>query len=123
MHNQYLEQLPASLRHAVIGNAGTTIAYRIGATDAPLISAHLGMDQMFHEAELKGPQQLTGLPNFQAFVRTLADGEPVTHALTPLLAPAPLHARVHRLLANSRAQFGRDRERVEALVAEFYAHQ
>src|SRR5437870_82551 len=35
--HQYLHQLEPDVRHAVLGNAGTTIAFRVGAEDAPYL--------------------------------------------------------------------------------------
>ena len=39
--HQYLHQLEPDVRHAVIGNAGTLISFRLGAEDASLIAAEL----------------------------------------------------------------------------------
>jgi type IV secretory pathway TraG/TraD family ATPase VirD4 len=33
--HQYLRQLDPDIRHAVLGNAGTIISFRVGAEDAP----------------------------------------------------------------------------------------
>src|SRR5207245_4183192 len=35
--HQYMHQLDPDIRHAVLGNAGTLISFRVGATDAPLL--------------------------------------------------------------------------------------
>ena len=118
--HQYLEQLPDALKSAVLGNAGTTIAYRCGAEDARLLSLHMGLDEQYREAQLKGPEQLMALPNYQAFLRTLIDGEPETHRLAPYPAPRPRNPRAARVVANSRAQFGRERRKVEAEIRRFY---
>ena len=42
--NQHVAQLSDDLRHAVFGNAGTIVAFRLGAIDAPLVAAELGME-------------------------------------------------------------------------------
>jgi hypothetical protein len=39
--NQYLHQLDPDIRHAVLGNAGTLISFRLGAKDAPYIAREL----------------------------------------------------------------------------------
>src|SRR5205814_6022784 len=36
--HQYLHQLEPDIRHAVLGNAGTLISFRIGAVDAPYLA-------------------------------------------------------------------------------------
>jgi type IV secretory pathway TraG/TraD family ATPase VirD4 len=36
--HQHLHQLERDIRHAVLGNAGTLISFRVGAEDAPLLA-------------------------------------------------------------------------------------
>jgi len=38
--HQYLHQLEPDVRHAVLGNAGTIIAFRIGGEDAPYLARY-----------------------------------------------------------------------------------
>jgi hypothetical protein len=42
--NQYTDQLPHGIRSAVIGNAGTLVAFRVGSRDAELLAPefHVG---------------------------------------------------------------------------------
>jgi hypothetical protein len=42
--HQYLGQLSEALRQAVLGNAASFVSLRVGAEDAPLIAAHLGLE-------------------------------------------------------------------------------
>jgi hypothetical protein len=35
--HQYMHQLDPDIRHAVLGNAGTIISFRVGAEDAPYL--------------------------------------------------------------------------------------
>lgn len=79
--NQYLDQVPQKVLDAVIGNVGTLITFRIGQKDAerlrnlfvPTVSDH----------------DLTLLPNYRAYIKTLARGQ----ALLPFsLEAAPLPA-------------------------------
>ena len=58
-------QLPALLRQAVIGNAGSIVAFRIGAEDAPLIASELGIDNAM---------TLTDTANFSAWAKLVRDG-------------------------------------------------
>ncbi|MGH6930799.1 MAG: hypothetical protein ACREEE_00040 [Dongiaceae bacterium] len=60
--HQFLGQLPPLLRQAVIGNAGTLIAFRLGAEDAPLIADELGHPN--HDA-------LLDTPNFAAWIKLM----------------------------------------------------
>lgn len=123
--HQYLGQLSDSLRQAVLGNAASFVSFRVGAEDAPLLVAHLGLRP---EIEASGmgtrtitpAEQLVRLPDYYAFARTLADDAPTEAALLRMHPPPrPVHARPQRLIVNSRLRFGRNREAVEAKIARF----
>jgi hypothetical protein len=66
--HQYLSQLETEIRDAVFGNAGTFIAFRVGALDAPTVARELSPK---FEAD-----DLLSLPNFSVYLRLMIDGEP-----------------------------------------------
>jgi len=66
--HQYLGQLETEVRDAVFGNAGTFIAFRVGALDAPAVARELSPR---FEAD-----DLISLPNFSVYLRLMIDGEP-----------------------------------------------
>jgi hypothetical protein len=66
--HQYLHQLEPDIRHAVLGNAGTVISFRLGATDAPLIAREL--EPAFDR------QHLLTLPNHDIYLKLMIDGAP-----------------------------------------------
>jgi len=66
--HQYLGQLEPEIRDAVFGNAGTFIAFRVGALDAPTVAKELSP-----RFEAK---DLISLPNFSFYLRLMIDGEP-----------------------------------------------
>ncbi len=66
--HQYLSQLETEVRDAVFGNAGTFIAFRVGALDAPTVARELSPT---FEAD-----DLLSLPNFSVYLRLIIDGEP-----------------------------------------------
>lgn len=66
--HQYLHQLDPDIRHAVMGNAGTLISFRLGATDAPLIGREL--EPVFNR------QDLLVLPNRDIYLKLMIDGAP-----------------------------------------------
>ena len=109
--HQYLGQLSDRLRQAVLGNTGSFIAFRVGAEDAPLVADHLG---------LGNPTAVQDLSNFQAYGRFLIENTPTsaTH-LSLYESPESVNARPHKLVANSRIRFGRDRRVVENRIARF----
>jgi hypothetical protein len=64
---QFLHQFPQDLVQALIGNVGTTIAFRIGEQDARLLAERFRPE--FEAADLVNQD------NFVAAVRTMADGQ------------------------------------------------
>src|SRR5579883_2141281 len=68
MAHQYLYQLEPEIRHAVLGNAGTLISFRLGAEDAPLVSREL--------LEKFDAGDLQRLDNRTFYIRLMIDGRP-----------------------------------------------
>ena len=66
--HQYLQQLDPEIRHAVLGNAATLIAFRLGAQDAAAIAREF--EPVF------GRTDLLSLPNYHIYLKLLIDGEP-----------------------------------------------
>lgn len=66
--HQYMHQLEADIRHAVLGNAGTIVAFRVGAEDAALLA-----NELQPAVEVL---DLFMLPNRRIFVKLMIDGEP-----------------------------------------------
>lgn len=66
--HQYLHQLDPDIRHAVLGNAATLIAFRLGAPDAAFIAREF-------DPAFTGTDVLT-LPNYHIYLKLLIDGEP-----------------------------------------------
>jgi type IV secretory pathway TraG/TraD family ATPase VirD4 len=64
--NQYLGQLSPEIRDAVLGNAGTLVAFRVGAADAPLLAREF--------APVFGAEDLVSLPNRSIYLKLLVDG-------------------------------------------------
>lgn len=66
--HQYLAQLEPDVRHAVLGNVGTLIAFRVGAEDAPYLSREFG--GKFDEGDL------INQPNYAIYLKLMIDGMP-----------------------------------------------
>src|SRR5262249_61239250 len=66
--HQYLHQLEPEIRHAVLGNAGTLISFRVGAEDAPYIV------EEFHGHFEK--LDFLQLPNYRTYIKLMIDGTP-----------------------------------------------
>ncbi|WP_247078165.1 DUF87 domain-containing protein [Pseudohalocynthiibacter sp. F2068] len=63
---QHTQQAGASVFASIMGNAGSLISFRVGASDAPILAKQLGnLD----------PRDLITQPNHRAFVRLMVEGE------------------------------------------------
>jgi len=110
--HQYIDQLPLTIRHAVFGNVGSLIAFRVGYNDAQVISHELG------EAYILS--QLPDLPNYTAFVRLHQNGEPQAPERTKTLPPLAASCSVpEKLIARSRERFAMRRREVEEKIVRW----
>ncbi len=66
--HQYLHQLEPDIRHAVLGNAGTMISFRVGAEDAPYLAREF--QARFVEIDLMQ------LENHHIYLKLMIDGMP-----------------------------------------------
>jgi type IV secretory pathway TraG/TraD family ATPase VirD4 len=82
--HQYLHQLEPEIRHAVFGNIGTMISFRVGAEDAPYIV------EEFHERYEK--VDFLQLPNYRTYMKLMIDGTPSKPFSAITLAPTALYA-------------------------------
>ena len=63
-----MHQLDPDIRHAVLGNAGTIISFRVGAEDAPYLAREFvgQLDEI----------DLVQLPNYRIYLKLMIDGAP-----------------------------------------------
>ncbi len=66
--HQYLHQLEPDVRHAVLGNAGSIIGFRVGVEDAPYLVREF--QPKFEELDL------LQLPNYSIYLKLMIDGTP-----------------------------------------------
>lgn len=109
--NQHVSQLPETLRHAVFGNVGTIIAFRVGAQDAALLADEIG---------LPSRKALAQTNNFEAWIRLMRDGVPHEPRLIRTLPPPALGAQFKSVAASSRARHMVPRTIIEARIEEFF---
>jgi len=103
--HQYLAQVPDDVREAIIGNCGSTIAFRVGAEDARVLAPEL-------DVEL--PTALSDTRNYAAWARVLERGQPSDAFLLQTEEPTPpATGRTSRVIAHTRARHCRPRQRVE----------
>jgi len=107
LSHQYIDQLPEPIRQAVFGNVGTLVAFRIGYTDAEMLTKEFG--------KTIPATSLADLERYEAVVKLLVEGtnqEPFRAKMLP-----PLENRVGRrdkLIALSRQRFAMPRKKIEA---------
>jgi hypothetical protein len=77
--HQYLNQLEPDVRHAVLGNAGSIISFRVGVEDAPYLVREF--QPKFEELDL------LQLPNYRIYLKLMIDGTPSTPFSARTLAP------------------------------------
>lgn len=106
--NQTISQLPETLQHAVFGNAGTLIAFRVGALDAKRLAAELG---------LSNPATLTQTNNFHAWVKLMRHGAPIDPRLIQTFSPPFPGLRLDRVIAFARSTHMMPRCAVEERIA------
>ena len=112
--NQHVSQLPEDLRHAVFGNAGTIVVFRVGALDAPILAAELG---------LESPRALRETPNLHAWLRLMRDGTPLEpHPIEMLPLPPDTGGRLRRVVARTRTRHMTPRAAVDAQIKDFLAN-
>lgn len=108
--NQYIAQLPPSLREALIGTVGTIAAFRLGALDAERLEPEFQLTNDDHS--------LCELPAYQAYVRQ----DLKTHRLFMPDLTAPICPTSTSKIRNaSAAKFALDRSRIEKRLARFVA--
>ncbi len=66
--HQYLHQLEPEIRHAVLGNTGTIVSFRVGAEDAPYLAREFL--EVFDQIDLQS------LSNHHIYIKLMIDGQP-----------------------------------------------
>ena len=77
--HQYLHQLEPDVRHAVLGNVGSIISFRVGAEDAPYLVREF--HERFDQADF------LQLPNHRIYLKLMIDGTPSAPFSAATLAP------------------------------------
>jgi type IV secretory pathway TraG/TraD family ATPase VirD4 len=85
--HQHLHQLEEDVRHAVLGNAGTLISFRLGVEDAALIGKEF--EPLFK------PIDLMNLPNHDIYLKLMIDGMPSRPFSATTLHPKDLDISHH----------------------------
>lgn len=114
--HQYLGQLTdekgnSDIRDAVLGNAGTMAAFRIGPEDAELLAKEF--------APVFGPYDLMNVEKFTANIKLLVDNETTKPFNMSTYPPTRGNGELGEAIRElSRLKYGRDRRIVEAEIME-----
>ncbi len=113
MAHQFIAQLDEDIRDAVFGNVGSIASFRVGSEDADFLERQFTPTFQAND--------LMNVPNWNAFVRMLANGVP-TKAFSLAAMPPPTAdlARVELLKDFSAKHYGRPRHEVEAEISARY---
>jgi hypothetical protein len=106
LSHQYIEQLSLPVRHAVFGNVGTLITFKVGYSDAEFLDSEFG--------KIFSARQFVELDRFQIVAKLFDNGthrEPFQAFTVPPLRTN--HGLRHNLITNSRARFTVPRSHVE----------
>jgi DNA helicase HerA-like ATPase len=82
--HQYLTQVEPEVIDAVLGNAGTIIAFRLGPSDAKALAGEF-------EPKFQ-PTDLVNLPNHQIYLKLMIDGAPSQPFSADTVRPTDLEA-------------------------------
>ncbi len=109
LSHQYIDQLRGTVRHAVFGNAGTIISFRLGGKDAELMATEFGKSI--------SANSFSALDNHELLMKSLFHGqdrEPFRGRSLP-----PLEIRSGRrdvVLSRSREKYASSRHDVESKI-------
>jgi hypothetical protein len=93
--HQHLHQLKPDVRHAVLGNAGTLISFRVGPEDAQVLA---------DEFQPKfGVEDLLNLPNRSMYLKLMIEGSPSPPFSASTLSPAEVRDLCHTPAAGGQA--------------------
>ena len=65
--HQHTSQVDRTVFEAILGNVGTLMVFRVGASDAVLLANHLA-------ADVPNPRDLSNLPNYEMYTRLMIHG-------------------------------------------------
>ena len=109
MANQYILQMPETVKNAVFGNVGTMIAFRVGATDASV------MEKEF--APAFEASDLVNLPSANIYIKLSIDGiTSIPFSAETLTLSEQTEGNEAEVRRRSREKFGRDRAVVEEAI-------
>ena len=112
--HQFIEQLDENIKNAVFGNVGSLATFRVGSEDGEILA------QQF--TPVFEAQDLISIPNYNAYLKILANGSP-TRPFSIQAMPPPENIameRVEEMRSISQINFTRPRAEVEKEISDRY---
>ncbi|MFN3187931.1 MAG: type IV secretory system conjugative DNA transfer family protein [Candidatus Paceibacteria bacterium] len=116
MAHQFIAQLDEKIKDAVFGNVGSLASFRVGSDDAQFLEHQF--------SPIFTANDLMNVPNYNAFVRILANGVPMKpFSVATMPPPASDPSQVAFIKQKSLERYGRPRAEVEAEIAARYVKE
>ncbi len=118
MGHQYISQLTDSVREAVFGNVGTTIAFRLGPGDAEVF------EEIFRPVFAR--EDLINLDKYMIYLRMAIDGktsQPFSAMTLPPFYGVQLQGNKDKIIRVSRRHYAERREEIEGKIRRWARSQ
>ncbi len=110
--NQYVSQMPETVRDAVFGNVGSMISMRVGAADGTILGKYFEPTFLAND--------LITLNNQNCLISMSIDGEKTTpFSAVTLRMPTPSADHTDQIIALTREKFASSRAEVEDKIAKW----
>lgn len=106
--NQYVEQIDEKVRNAIFGNAGTIVAFRVGAMDAEFLEKEFEPVFMLND--------LVNLPKYHIYLKLMIDGisgDAFSAVTLPPIAITATEENEEKVVRISRERYTNSRSEVE----------
>lgn len=114
--NQYVSQMPETVRDAVFGNVGSMVSFRVGAEDGNILAKYF-------EPSFESPD-LIKLHNQHIVITMSIDGEKaIPFSATTLRFPDPENDMSEQIIASSRQRYASGRLEVEEAIQRWSSGQ
>ena len=112
--NQYITQIDEKVRDAIFGNAGTIIAFRVGAIDAEFLEKEF--EPVFMQNDI------VNLPKYNIYLKLMIDGIAGDAFSATTLPPVYIEDTLEneeKVIANSRERYASSKAEVEDKISKW----
>jgi CxxC-x17-CxxC domain-containing protein len=113
--HQYIEQLGEVVRHAVFGNVGTLVVFRVGAADAEMLEPEFTPTFLIED--------ILNLPKYEFYLKLMIDGiasEPFSARGLPPFSKSEETNNLDKIIAVSRERYAKDKATVEEKISRWH---